>query len=75
MKRFLEDLKTNHPAAWIGGSVGFLLGLFLILFGFWKTLFIIILTGAGFYIGKKFLSNKDDLKELLDKILPPGRFR
>lgn len=74
MKRFIEELKT-HNSAFIGGSVGFLLGLFLILFGFGKTLFLIILTGVGYYVGKKFFSNKEDLKELLDKILPPGRFR
>ena len=74
MKRLIEELKT-HNAAFIGGAIGLFLGLFLIIFGFWKTLFVIILTGAGYYIGKKYFSNKDDLRELLDKILPPGRFR
>ena len=74
MKRLLEELKT-HNSAFIGGSIGFFLGLFLILFGFWKTLFVLILTGVGYYIGKKFFSNKEDLKKLLDKIIPPGRFR
>jgi uncharacterized membrane protein len=74
MKQLFEQLKT-HNSAWIGALIGLILGLFLILFGFWETLFILILTGVGYYIGKKFFSNKEDLKELLDRILPPGRFR
>ncbi len=74
MKRLFEELKA-HNSAFIGGFIGFILALFFILFGFWKTLFVLILTGVGYYIGKKFFSNKEDLKELLDKILPPGRFR
>lgn len=74
MKRIIDELKT-HNAAYIGGSMGFGISLFLILFGFWKTLFVLFLTGGGYYVGKKFFSNKEDLKELLDKILPPGRFR
>ena len=74
MKQLFEKLKT-HNSALIGALTGLTLGLFLILFGFWGTLFILILTGAGYYIGKKFFSNKEDLKELLDRILPPGRFR
>lgn len=74
MKRFLTDLKLHNTGV-IGSLIGFGLGLFLILFGFWKTLFVLLLTGAGYYIGKKFFSNKEDLKELLDRIIPPGRFR
>ncbi len=74
MKRFLEELQS-HNSAFIGGTAGFILGLSLILFGFWKTLFVILLTVIGYYIGKKYFSNKEDLKALLDKIIPPGRFR
>lgn len=74
MKRLIEEIKT-HNSAVVGGAIGFFLGLSLIVFGFWKTLFVIVLTGTGYYIGRKFFSNKDDLKELLDKIIPPGRFR
>lgn len=74
MRLILDEFKKFN-AAIIGGTLGFILGLFLILFGFWKTLFVFVLTGAGYYIGKKYLNNKDDLKELLDKILPPGKFR
>lgn len=74
MKRFFEGLKDQNVAV-IGAIIGFSLGFFLILFGFWKTFFLLILTLAGYYIGKKYFSNKEDLKKLLDKIFPPGKFR
>jgi uncharacterized membrane protein len=74
MKRIFEGLKDQNAAV-IGALIGFFLGFFLILFGFWKTFFLIILTVAGYYIGKKYFSNKEDLKKLLDKIFPPGKFR
>lgn len=74
MKRLFEMIKDQNVAI-ISAVAAFILGLLLILFGFWKTLFLIVLTIAGYYFGKAFLSNKEDLKELLDKIIPPGRFR
>jgi uncharacterized membrane protein len=74
MKKFLENLNL-HNIAVISALSAFFLGLLLILFGFWKTLFLILITLVGYYFGKKFLSNKEELKKLLDRILPPGRFR
>ncbi len=74
MKRIFDEFKKLNYA-YIGGAIGFFLGLSLILFGFWKTLFILTLSVAGYFIGKKYSNNKEELKELLDKILPPGKFR
>ena len=72
--RFLDLIKDKNTAA-IGAGSGFVLAVLLVVFGIIKTLFIIIMTFLGFYIGAKLLSDKDKLKDLLDKILPPGRFR
>ncbi|NLT11500.1 MAG: DUF2273 domain-containing protein [Clostridiaceae bacterium] len=72
--RFLELIKDKNTAA-IGAGTGFALAVLLVVFGFLKTLFILLMTFIGFYIGAKLLSDKDKLKDLLDKILPPGRFR
>ncbi len=74
MKKILEIIKEQN-IAFISALVAFSLGMLLILFGIWKTLFLIALTVAGYYFGKAFLSDKEDLKDLLDKIIPPGRFR
>ena len=74
MKKILEIIKEQN-IAFISALFAFFLGLLLILFGIWKTLFLIAITVAGYYIGKSFLSDKENLKDLLDKIIPPGRFR
>lgn len=74
MKKILDIIKTKN-IAYLSASIAFFFGLLLILFGIWKTLFLVAITLAGYYIGKTFLSDKEDLKDLLDKIIPPGRFR
>ncbi len=74
MKKLWERIK-NKDMAFVSAAIAFGFGLLLILFGFWKTLFLVALTIAGYYIGKRYLSSKEELKELLDKIIPPGRFR
>lgn len=65
----------DRNAGLIGGAVGFLLAVLLVVFGFLRTLFIIIVTLAGYLIGVKLFSDKERLKNFLDKIIPPGRFR
>ena len=45
------------------------------IFGFWKTLFILILTLVGYYLGVRYFSDDEAIKKILDKLFPPGRFR
>jgi uncharacterized membrane protein len=66
---------TRKNAGWIVGGICFVIGLLLIIFGFWKTLFVVALTIGGYVFGVKFLSDADSLRNLIDKIFPPGRFR
>lgn len=58
-----------------GALIAFVLALLLVIFGFLRTLFIIILSLLGYYIGVRYFSSERSIKELLDKIFPPGRFR
>ncbi len=74
MKSHFEDFRDLKPEQ-KGAVTGFALALILAIFGFWKFLLIILITSAGYFIGKKIFANKEALKEFLDKILPPGRFR
>ena len=74
MKRLFEDFKELKPEQ-KGAVTGLFIALLLAVFGFWKFLLILIFTAAGYYIGKRIFANKEALKEFLDKILPPGRFR
>ena len=74
LAKFFDLIKDKNTAA-IGAGTGFMLAVLIVVFGFLKTFFILIMTFTGFYIGAKLLSDKDKLKDLLDKLLPPGRFR
>lgn len=48
-------------------------GIIYLLVGFWNTLVFVVFVGTGYYIGRK-LDHKEDLREILDRILP-GKFR
>jgi uncharacterized membrane protein len=65
----------DKNAGLIGGTVGFFLAVLFVVFGFFKTLFILLITFVGYMIGVKLFSDKEMLKNFLDKIIPPGRFR
>jgi len=66
---------NEHRGAINGAAIGFLLAVFILLVGFFRVLFIAILTGVGYYIGKRMHEDKDYLKNLLDRVLPPGTYR
>lgn len=65
----------DRNAGLVGGGVAFLLALLLVIFGFLKTLFIIFMTLVGYFLGVKLFSDKEKMKDFMDKLIPPGRFR
>ena len=78
MKNLFEPIfKFLHgkDAGIVGASVGLGLGLMLIIFGFWKTLFLLFCTILGYVLGARLIRNSENFRELLDKLFPPGRFR
>ncbi len=78
MKNFwqsLQDvLKGKNPGT-VGAVSGLVLALLLVIFGLGKTLFILAMTGLGYFLGTRYFSSREDIRNLLDKILPPGLFR
>lgn len=70
-----EKKPGENRSGLIGALAGFGLALSLVLFGLWKTLFLLVLSAAGYYIGRRFFSNRKEIRDLLDRLLPPGRFR
>jgi uncharacterized membrane protein len=74
MRNLIEFLMNSRPGL-IGAGIGLTLALSLVIFGFFKTLFILLLTFAGYIIGTLYLRDKEKIRELLDRILPPGLFR
>jgi uncharacterized membrane protein len=48
------DLMNRHQGKVVGVIIGLLAGLLIIIFGFWRTVFIAICILAGFFLGKRF---------------------
>lgn len=70
----IDFLQGKNPGV-IGALAGLFLGLLLVIFGFWKSLFVLFLTVGGYILGVSAFANAESFKRLLDRILPPGRFR
>ena len=78
MERFLSKLfekLSNTKAGVIFAFCFFVTGILLCIFGFFKTLFIILFTAAGFFVGSFLFSDTSKFKKFLDRILPPGGVR
>lgn len=71
MNEFLLNIFSKNQGKIIGAFIGLVLSVFILLIGFFRTLLIALFVFAGYYIGKK-IDNKEDLVELLDRILPSG---
>ena len=50
----------------------FILGILWVTFGFWKTLFVAVLTLIGFFIGSTD-NVEDSIKQLVNKVFPPSQ--
>lgn len=59
---FLIRTLDEHPGKLIGTLLGFVLGLLVVLLGFWKTLVLFAFVILGFILGKR----QDDHKKLFD---------
>lgn len=69
---FWQDLThifTLHKGKVIGGIIGFIVGILVLLIGFWKTLLVLVFTVSGYFIGSRW-DLEGDLKKLLDRLLP-----
>ena len=49
--RVLQEQWENHRGRTAGLLLGALFGIFVLLFGFWSMVFIILCAGIGMYIG------------------------
>lgn len=69
--KLLEEIWQNHSGKLLGVLLGFLFGILVITFGFFRTLFVAFCVVAGYVVGKR-IDQKEDIMEILDKLLPPG---
>lgn len=75
MLRRLYKYYRNHFYGVNGAIIGLLVGLSFVFVGILETLFLSVCVIAGFFVGHRLQKDKDFLKNLLDKILPPGSYR
>ncbi|MCX7710361.1 MAG: DUF2273 domain-containing protein [Clostridia bacterium] len=74
-KEKLLELYYSHRGGINGALVGLVTAAMILILGFFRVLFIAICVGIGYYIGKRLSEDKDYIKNLLDRILPPGTYR
>lgn len=75
MKENITQFYNSHKGGINGALAGLLIAVSILIFGFLRILFIAICVGVGYYAGKKISEEKDYIKNLLDRILPPGTYR
>lgn len=75
MLRKLYKFYKAHFWGINGAAIGFLVGMSFIILGFLKTLFLAICIFIGYFIGRRFQKDKNFLKNIIDKIIPPSSYR
>ncbi|AEV68662.1 DUF2273 domain-containing protein [Acetivibrio clariflavus] len=71
----LINFYKRHYGEINGAAFGLIFALSTLFIGFFQTVFIALCVLIGYYIGKKISNDKDYLRNLLDRILPPGTYR
>ena len=69
-----QEIWRAHSGKIMGVLIGFVLGLLILAIGFFQAQFVLICMIVGYVIGKR-IDDKEDLMEILDKLLPPGTHR
>lgn len=64
---FFEAL-GNKKCKVIGAIIGFIIGILILIIGFLKTIFIVICTLVGYYIGSR-VDYMDNFNEIINKVI------
>ena len=70
----LQNLCENSRGRLVGSLFGLIIGAMFLILGFFQTIFLLICITAGYLLGKR-IDNKEDLMDVLDRLLPPGHHR
>ncbi|MGP1471759.1 MAG: DUF2273 domain-containing protein [Schwartzia sp. (in: firmicutes)] len=63
MKQLIEWLWEKHRGSFLGALGGALLGVAVLLFGVFATLFVLFCTGVGVWLGRRVDSGESDWLE------------
>ncbi len=72
--KIMHEIWEDYRGRLIGVVIGLTIGLLFLYMGFFRTIFLLICIGLGFFIGNR-VDNKEELLDLLDRLLPPGYHR
>lgn len=73
-KALLEKLWNESPGKLLGAVLGVILGIGIIVFGLFNTLFVMLCGLVGLFVGKRVDEKEGfaDFKAMVYKIIPPG---
>ena len=77
LKKYAATFFETHRTRKMGFVVGFIVGIAILIFGFFNTMFVFICGLTGLYIGSKFDNNDNLIDEVLQKLnkMLPERFQ
>ncbi|HWR39399.1 MAG TPA: DUF2273 domain-containing protein [Patescibacteria group bacterium] len=70
----LREVWQQHSGKITGSLLGLIAGVMVITLGFFQALFIMVCAVAGYVVGKR-IDEKEDIADILEKLLPPGYHR
>ena len=65
--RELMELARANKGKVFGGIIGFIIAILVLTIGFFKTLFIVLCTSLGIFLGSEY-NREVRLRQLIDKI-------
>lgn len=66
----LYDVLANRRGRFIGAIFGLIIGFMLFKMGVFWTLVVALTTGIGYYIGQRSDEQREDILDILDRVLP-----
>jgi uncharacterized membrane protein len=75
MKEKIFEFYRTHITEINGAFIGLLFSILVLAIGVFRTVFVVAFVISGYYLGKRLSRDKEYLKNLLDRILPPGTYR
>jgi uncharacterized membrane protein len=67
--KLLRQYIADHWGKVFGGGIGLLIGLTIIIFGFWRSLLLFACVALGIYLGRMY-DHHEGLQKLLHRIWP-----
>ncbi|MCW3490271.1 DUF2273 domain-containing protein [Dethiobacter alkaliphilus] len=67
--KVLRQFLSDHWGKVVGGLIGLIIGLSIILFGFWRSVLLFTCIALGIYLGRMF-DRHEGLQNFLQRVWP-----